>query len=136
MSENSTRSRARRSIKLAPMGNNEIRPRTGMRRFFRIALYIVGIAVVVITLVRDQGVIGTWRLSRTEKQLLAENEKLRQETVRLQNEVHKLRTSWDIIEKRAREMGLIYPGEVVIDTRGDNNALSGQPKGKGGPGRP
>jgi uncharacterized membrane protein (Fun14 family) len=67
------------------MGNNEIRTRTGMRRYFRIALYVVGIAVVVITLVRDQGVIGTWRLSRTEKQLLAENEKLRQETARLQN---------------------------------------------------
>jgi hypothetical protein len=33
-------------------------------------------------------------------------------------------------------MGLIYPGEVVIDTRGDNNALPGQPKGKGGQGRP
>ena len=129
------------------MANNEIRPQvervtatrrpgSRMRRFFRIALYLVGIAVVIITLVREQGVIGTWRLSQTEKQLRAENEKLRQEKVRLQNEVHKLRTSWDIIEKRAREMGLIYPGEVVIDTRGDNNAPSGQPQVKGGPGRP
>ncbi len=113
------------------MGNNEIRPqieritapgrRTArLRRYSRILLYLIGIAVIVITLVHEQGVIGTWKLSQSEKQLRAENEKLRAEKARLQEEVHKLHTSRDIIEKRAREMGFVYPNEVVIDTRGDN----------------
>jgi cell division protein FtsB len=114
------------------MGSNDIHPRiervTGpgrgaarLRRYSRILLFLVVIAVIVTTLVREQGVIGTWKLSQAEKQLRAENEKLRAENVRLMGEVHKLRTSSDLIEKRAREMGLVYPGEFVIDTRADNS---------------
>jgi cell division protein FtsB len=133
------------------MDNREIRPQiervTGpdrrtarLRRYARYLLYLIAIAVVIITLVREQGVIGTWKLSRTEKQLQAENERLRLEKARLQGEVHKLRTSSDVIEKRAREMGLVYPGEVVIDTRGDNASRTSdrpaQPQAKGGTGRP
>ncbi len=139
---------ARRSIKLATMGNHEIRQQiervtgTGrstnrLRRYLRGLLFLIGLAVLVITLVHEQGVIGTWKLSRAEQQLRAENEKLRLEKNRLQDEVHKLRTSRDIIEKRAREMGLVYPGEVVIDTRGDNAAtLPPRADTQRGPGRP
>lgn len=113
-----------------------------MRRYSRILLVLVAVAVVVTTLVREQGVIGTWKLSQAEKQLRAENDKLRRENERLVGEVHKLKTSRELIEKRAREMGLVYPGEFVIDTRGDNvsrqerpAAAGSDPKKEGG-GRP
>jgi cell division protein FtsB len=135
------------------MGSSEIRPQIerasepgrnarASRRYARILIALVAVSLVVITLVRDQGVIGTWKLSRTERQLKAENERLRNENARLLGEVHKLRTSSEIIEKRAREMGLVYPGELVIDTRGDNAARQAAPEPgarslpKGGPGRP
>jgi cell division protein FtsB len=135
------------------MGNNDIHPQiervTGpgggsfrLRRYSRYLLILVALAVVVTTLVREQGVIGTWKLSQAEKQLRAENEKLRRENERLLGEVHKLKTSSDLIEKRAREMGLVYPGEFVIDTRGDNASRQGRPAApetappRGGGGRP
>lgn len=107
-----------------------------LARYMRFALVVLAVAILFITFVREQGVIGTWKLSRTEKQLREENEKLRAEKARLQNEVHKLRTSRDLIEKRAREMGLIYPGEVVIDTREDNASKAPAPAKQGGSGRP
>lgn len=106
-------------------------------RYVRIAFLVLAAVILAITLVRDQGVIGTWKLARTERQLRDEIATLRLENERLQGEVHKLRTSRDLIEKRAREMGLVYPGEVVIDTRGDNTlpAASGAKGGASAPAR-
>lgn len=135
------------------MGNNDIRPQIEratdpsreslrLRRYSRILLVLIAIAVAVTTLVREQGVIGTWKLFQAEKQLRSENEKLRRENERLVGEVHKLKTSRDLIEKRAREMGLVYPGEFVIDTRGDNVSRQERPAApgllptSGGGGRP
>jgi cell division protein FtsB len=109
----------------------------GVRRNFAILIALLAVAVLVITFVRDQGVIDTWKLSRTEKQLREENERLKQEKARLLNEVHRLKTSTDTIEKRAREMGLVYPNEMVIDTRAPENAARPAPApSKGGPARP
>lgn len=83
----------------------------------RIALFVaaglVG-AAVFISLFRDMGVVDSWKLDRTERQLRDEVVKLRQENAILKQTVEDLRSNPAVIEQEARRIGLIKEGENVI----------------------
>jgi cell division protein FtsB len=72
------------------------------------------LAGLFISLFRDMGIVGTWRLRSTEKQLRSEVEALRSENARLKREVDDLRSNPAIIEEEARKLGLIKEKEKVI----------------------
>jgi cell division protein FtsB len=83
----------------------------------RLPLFIAAalvIAAVFISLFRDTGVVDSWRLRKTERQLRGEVEKLRQENVLLKRTVEDLRSNPAVIEQEARRLGLIKEGENVI----------------------
>ena len=83
----------------------------------RLPLYIAAalvIAAVFISLFRDMGVVDSWRLRNTERQLRGEVDKLRQENALLKRTVEDLRGNPAVIEQEARRLGLIKEGEDVI----------------------
>ncbi|MGA8752469.1 FtsB family cell division protein [Candidatus Deferrimicrobium sp.] len=87
------------------------------RKKRRLPLFIAAalvIAVVFISLFRDTGIIDSWRLRKTERQLRGEVEKLRQENAQLKRTVEDLRGNPAVIEQEARRLGLIKEGENVI----------------------
>ncbi|HEX9190785.1 MAG TPA: septum formation initiator family protein [Candidatus Deferrimicrobiaceae bacterium] len=92
-------------------------------------------AGLLISLFRDMGVVGTWRLRGKERQLQSELEELRQENARLKREVDDLRSNPAAIEEEARKLGLIKDREkvIVVPRRQDAPA---QPSAKSGKGRP
>ena len=98
-----------------------------------IALGLV-VAAVFISLFRDMGVVDSWRLQRTERQLRGEVEKLRQENALLKRTVEDLRGNPAVIEQEARRLGLIKEGENVIvvpprqDTRPHTPPKPGTPR--------
>ena len=87
------------------------------RKKRRLPLFIAAalvIAAVFISLFRDMGIVDSWRLLNTERQLRGEVEKLRQENVLLKRTVEDLRGNPAVIEQEARRLGLIKEGENVI----------------------
>ncbi len=75
----------------------------------------ISLLLILFSLFREMGGIGTWKLYRTHRQILVENVKLREENQRLQQEVEKLRTNASYIEEIARkELGLVREKENVI----------------------
>jgi len=87
------------------------------RKKRRLPLFIAGalvIAAVFISLFRDMGIVDSWRLRNTERQLRGEVEKLRQENALLKRTVEDLRGNPAVIEQEARRLGLIKEGENVI----------------------
>ncbi|MBP2686966.1 MAG: hypothetical protein H6Q81_1871 [Deltaproteobacteria bacterium] len=83
----------------------------------RLPLFIAAalvIAAVFISLFRDMGIVDSWRLHNTERQLRGEVEKLRQENALLKRTVEDLRGNPAVIEQEARRLGLIKEGENVI----------------------
>jgi cell division protein FtsL len=92
--------------------------------------------LLLFSLFREMGVVGTWKLYRTNNQIVEENAKLREENRRLQQEVEKLRTNAAYIEEIARkELGLMGDKEnvIVLDQKKDAAA---SPPAKKGTGRP
>lgn len=84
----------------------------------------------------DVGVIGTLRLYGKEKQLIAENAKLREENEKLRQEVEKLRSNASYIEEIARrELGLMGKKEIVIPLERDKEG-GATPAPRSGKGRP
>lgn len=71
-------------------------------------------AALLVTLFRDMGVVDTWKLRRTERQLRAEVENLRRENAVLKRQVEGLRTNRSVIEEEARRMGFVKEREKVI----------------------
>lgn len=97
-----------------------------------------GIAVLLLlfSLFREMGIVGTLKLYRTHRQVLEENLKLREENSRLQQEVEKLRTNASYIEEIARkELGLIGDKEnvIVLERKKDAPAAPPAKKGKTSP---
>ncbi|MFA6146624.1 MAG: septum formation initiator family protein [bacterium] len=87
------------------------------RKKRRLPLFIAAalvIAAVFISLFRDMGIVDSWRLQKTERQLRGEVEKLRQENALLKRTVEDLRGNPAVIEQEARRLGLIKEGENVI----------------------
>ena len=104
----------------------------------RLPLFIAAalvIAVVFISLFRDMGVVDSWRLRKTERQLRGEVEKLRQENALLKRTVEDLRGNPAVIEQEARRLGLIKEGEDVIVVPQRQDARP-QPPPKPGTNRP
>jgi cell division protein FtsB len=99
-----------------------------------IAVFLV-IAAVFISLFRDMGVVDSWRLRNTERQLRSEVEKLRQENALLKRTVEDLRGNPAVIEQEARRLGLIKEGENVIVVPQRQDARP-QPPPKPAPPRP
>ncbi|MBF8257778.1 MAG: Cell division protein FtsB [Actinobacteria bacterium] len=96
-------------------------------------LITCGIAVILllVSLFREMGIVGTLRLYRTQAQVLEENTKLREENRRLQQEVEKLRTNASYIEEIARkELGLIGDKENVIVLEHKKDVSSAPPAKK------
>ena len=87
------------------------------RKKRRLPLIIAGallIAALFISLFRDMGIVDSWRLRNTERQLRGEVEALRQENALLKRTVEDLRGNPAVIEQEARRLGLIKEGENVI----------------------
>ena len=108
------------------------------RKKRRLPLYIavaLVFAAVFISLFRDMGVVDSWRLRKTERQLRGEVEKLRQENVLLKRTVEDLRSNPAVIEQEARRLGLIKEGENVIVVPQRQDARPQSPP-KHGPNRP
>lgn len=87
------------------------------RKKRRLPLYIaIGlvVAALFISLFRDTGIVDSWRLRRTERQLREEVETLRRENALLKRTVEDLRGNPAVIEQEARRLGLIKEGENVI----------------------
>jgi len=104
----------------------------------RLPLFLVAGLVgagIFISLFRDMGIVGTWRLRSTEQQLRSEVERLRQENARLKREVDDLRSNPAVIEEEARKLGLVKEKEkvIVVPRRQDAPA---QPPAKSGTGHP
>ena len=97
--------------------NMTIPLRDPSRKKRRLPLYIAAalvMAAVFISLFRDMGVVDSWRLRKTERQLRGEVDKLRQENALLKRTVEDLRGNPAVIEQEARRLGLIKEGENVI----------------------
>ncbi len=108
------------------------------RKKRRLPLFIAAalvIAAVFISLFRDMGVVDSWRLHKTERQLRGEVEKLRQENALLKRTVEDLRGNPAVIEQEARRLGLIKEGENVIVVPQRQDARP-QPPPKPGANRP
>ena len=96
----------------------------------------VAVLLLLFSLFREMGIVGTWKLYRTHRQVIEENTKLRDENRRLQQEVEKLRTNASYIEEIARkELGLIGEKEnvIVLEQKKDAPAASPAKKGTGRP---
>ncbi|NJD62268.1 MAG: septum formation initiator family protein [Deltaproteobacteria bacterium] len=112
---------------------------TGIRLRRRLPLLIAGavaLGLLLFSLFREMGIVGTWKLYQTQKQTLEENARLRDENRRLRKEVENLKTNPSYIEDIARkELGLIGEKEnvIVLDPKKDAAAVPPQRKG---PGRP
>ena len=89
-------------------------PNRKMRRLPLLIAAALVIAAVFISLFRDMGVVDSWRLRNTERQLRGEVEKLRQENALLKRTVEDLRGNPAVIEQEARRLGLIKEGENII----------------------
>ncbi len=101
-------------------------------------LVIGGVALLALlfSVFREVGIISTLNLYGKEKQLLAENTKLREENEQLRREVEKLRSNPSYIEEIARrELGLMGKKEIVIPLDRKSDAASPPAPGSG-TGRP
>jgi cell division protein FtsB len=84
-------------------------------------------AAILVSLFRDMGVVDTWKLRRTERQLRAEVENLRRENAVLKRQVEDLRTNPSVIEEEARRMGFVKEGENVIVVPPRQDARTSKP---------
>ncbi len=101
-----------------------------------IAAGVVAVLLLLFSLFREMGVMGTWKLYRTHLSILSENAKLREENQRLQQEVEKLKTNASYIEEIARkELGLVREKEnvIVLDRRRETPTSDNEGKGAARP---
>lgn len=101
-------------------------------------ILVLGMAALFLlfSLFREMGVVGTWKLFSTHRQVIDENARLKEENRRLQQEVERLRSNASYIEEIARkELGLIGEKEnvIVLDRKSDAPSPA---TGKKGTGRP
>jgi cell division protein FtsB len=101
---------ARRNLRKGELAQRQLRLR-------RLLLIVGGLAVlylVVPLLLGETGIISYFKLRRTERALTAEIETLAQQNQALTEEVRRLKSDPETIERVAREqLGLVRPGEVV-----------------------
>lgn len=111
----------------------------GSRWKTRLPLMVAGgvaFLLLLFSLLGGTGIVGSWKLYRTHKQVLEENARLRDENRTLREEVEKLKTNPSYIEEIARkELGLIGEKEnvIVLDRKKD---AADPPPARKGSGRP
>ena len=108
------------------------------RKKRRIPLLIAAglvVAAVFISLFRDMGIVDSWKLRKTERQLRSEVDQLRRENALLKQTVEGLRGNPAVIEQEARRLGLIKEGENVIVVPSRKDACP-QPAQRPGANRP
>lgn len=97
-------------------------PRTGKRLPFLLAAVILA-AAVLYSIFGDVGIVNTYKIHETQKQLEEENDRLRREIAELRKQVEALRSNPAAIEEIARkELGLIGKKENVIVLERNKNA--------------
>jgi cell division protein FtsB len=104
----------RRNRKLTDMTIPLRDPNRKKRRLPLLIAAALVVAAVFISLFRDMGIIDSWKLHKTERQLRGEVETLRKENALLKRTVEDLRGNPAVIEQEARRLGLIKEGENVI----------------------
>lgn len=93
---------------------------------------ILGIGILY-TLFGEVGVLNSYKIYRTQRQLEEENARLRQEIADLRKKVENLRSNPSAIEDIARrELGLIGKKENVIVLERNKDADPHPPKGRTG----
>jgi cell division protein FtsB len=119
-----------RNTKLTDMTIPLRDPNRNRRRLPLLIAAALVVAAVFISLFRDMGVVDSWRLRRTERQLRVEVDKLRQENALLKRTVEDLRGNPAVIEQEARRLGLIKEGEnvIVVPPRQDPRPQAPAPK--------
>lgn len=111
--------------------------KTWVRRRWPV-LVIGGMVLVAVlfSVFGEVGIVSTLNLKEKEKQLVAENARLREENEQLRKEVENLRSNPSYIEEIARkELGLMGKKEIVIPLDRKKDASSSPAPG-GGTGRP
>lgn len=102
------------------------------RRFLLVA-GVLGGAAVLFSIFGEVGILSSWRMDRSRRQLAEENARLREDIARLHAEVDRLRTNRAYIEEIARkELGLIGREERVIVLERNQDAPPRHPP-PGGP---
>jgi cell division protein FtsB len=89
-------------------------PASQRLRLPRLIAAALVLLAIFISLFRDMGVIGLWKLRKTERQLRSEVEQLRRENADLKTQVEGLRSNPAMIEDEARRLGLMKDKEKVI----------------------
>ena len=103
---------------------------TGKRVPFLLAAVILA-AAILYSIFGEVGIVNTYKIRETQKQLEKENEQLRQEIADLRRQVEALRSNPSAIEEIARkELGLIGKKENVIVLERNKNADIPPPKGR------
>lgn len=99
-----------------------------------LAAVILG-ATILYSIFGEVGILNTYKIHETQKQLREENDRLRKEIAELRGQVEALRSNPSTIEEIARkELGLIGKKENVIVLERNRNADI--PPTKGGTGSP
>jgi len=97
-----------------------------------LAAGILGIGILY-TLFGEVGVLNSYKIYRTQKQLEEENARLREEIADLRKKVEDLRSNPSVIEDIARkDLGLIRKKENVIVLERNKDADPHPPKGRTG----
>jgi cell division protein FtsB len=85
----------------------------GGRRYWRIAL-VVFLLIFFLSLFDSRGLLGLYRLYRTEQHLRAQIEERKAKNAALKEEASRWQEDLGRIERVARdELGLVKPGELV-----------------------
>jgi len=96
--------------------------RTGSRLPFLLAAIIL-CAAVLYSIFGEVGIVNTYKIRNTQKQLEEENVRLHQEIAELRKQVESLRSNPSAIEEIARkELGLMGKKENVIVLERNKNA--------------
>lgn len=102
----------------------------GNRLPFLLAAVIL-CAAVLYSIFGEVGIVNTYKIHETQKQLEEENVRLRREVAELRKQVEALRSNPAVIEEIARkELGLIGKKENVIVLERNKNAHIPPPKGR------
>lgn len=106
--------------------------RTGKSISLLLAAGILG-ATLLYLIFGEVGIVNTYKIRETQKQLVEENDRMRQEIADLRKQVEALRSNPSAIEEIARkELGLIGKKENVIVLERNKNADIPPPKGRTG----
>ena len=89
-------------------------------KLFNVVIVLIGILILYAFYNPENGLLKFWKLSRIYKRESQELDRLLEEKIRLENEIHRLKTDMLYLEKLAREKGMLkeqttpYPGSNLF----------------------